>query len=82
MKVYEQSIFWCTIFPACKYILLLPSPAAWVALYHTTFSSQLFYFMIAMKMYSNFEEVSGDWEQVTAAWPNTAFMINICISAA
>lgn len=34
-----------------------------------------------MKIYSNFEEVSGDWEQVTAAWPNTAFMINIGKSA-
>lgn len=60
MKVYEQSIFWCTIFPPFKYILLLPSPAVWVALYHTTFSSQLFYFMIAIKIQSNSEEVSGD----------------------
>lgn len=60
MKAHEQSIFWCTIFHPFKHILLLPSPAAWVALYHTIFSSQLFYFMIAIKTHSNPGEVSGD----------------------
>lgn len=35
-------------------------------IYHTTFSSQLFYFMTLIKMYSNTEELSGVWEQITA----------------
>lgn len=81
VKVYEQSIFWCTVLLAFKYILLLPSPAARVHIYRATFSSQLFYLVTVIKIYSNLEELSGAWEQTTAAWQNTVFMIKICTIA-
>lgn len=50
-------------------------------IYHATFSSQLFYFMTVIKIYSNLQGLSGVREQITAAWQNTVFMIKNCAIA-